>query len=478
MKKWIKITVAGVAVIYAVVLGVPKGIKLYNYIKEERAITSSYETFILENKSFYENSYFNDVDISGLSMEEAYKAVTDDFEKNVITIKTPFEEEENFSYKDLNAEYNDLLSELQTAFYSQTLTKEEYVNGAERKDYEHSMAECVDFSKVDLSGLAIYDLSTRIYSKDAYISVDSASGTILVTKEVYGNVIKEGRLEEKLKAAVLAHDNTITLDYTDYEMPSVLSTDPELEATKNYYEILLNKTLYLNVCGVKITLTPSQTLGLYDFVSGDEANDAAIYDYVRSLKGQYDTYGSYRDFLTSTGEITTITNGNYGWLIDLDATAEAIKTACLSENSEVSVDACYTVIGQRAANDEISNTYVEISLRDQKIWMYIGGELVVYDDVTTGEVNDPESVTNCGIFKLTYKKSDVVLRGPTWEDPVSYWMPYDGANGMHDATWRSYEEFGGDNRNGNGSHGCVNLRLETATIIYNNIQMDTPIIIW
>ena len=57
-------------------------------------------------------------------------------------------------------------------------------------------------------------------------------------------------------------------------------------------------------------------------------------------------------------------------------------------------------------------------------------------------------------------------------------MPFDGSIGMHDATWRTEEEFGGTNRFGNGSHGCVNLRLATAETVYNNMESDIPIIIW
>ena len=69
-----------------------------------------------------------------------------------------------------------------------------------------------------------------------------------------------------------------------------------------------------------------------------------------------------------------------------------------------------------------------------------------------------------------------MLRGPGYASPVSYWMPFDGGIGLHDATWRY--KFGGEIYKTNGSHGCVNMPLSTAKTIYENIESDTPIIVY
>ena len=52
-------------------------------------------------------------------------------------------------------------------------------------------------------------------------------------------------------------------------------------------------------------------------------------------------------------------------------------------------------------------------------------------------------------------------------------MPIYGAVGLHDATWRW--SFGGDIYTYNGSHGCVNLPLNTAAYIYNNVPTGTTV---
>ena len=91
--------------------------------------------------------------------------------------------------------------------------------------------------------------------------------------------------------------------------------------------------------------------------------------------------------------------------------------------------------------------------------------------------------TPAGIFTLVSKTSPKTLRGPKqadgsyeWESDVTFWMPFNGGIGLHDATWRS--SFGGNIYKNSGSHGCVNLPYNVAKTIYNNIEVGTPIIVY
>ena len=77
-----------------------------------------------------------------------------------------------------------------------------------------------------------------------------------------------------------------------------------------------------------------------------------------------------------------------------------------------------------------------------------------------------------------------VLRGrplpngkPSYLTPVSYWMRVTWSGiGFHDATWQS--SFGGSRYLTNGSHGCVNMPLNAAKTVYENIDKSMPIIVW
>ena len=82
--------------------------------------------------------------------------------------------------------------------------------------------------------------------------------------------------------------------------------------------------------------------------------------------------------------------------------------------------------------------------------------------------------TPSGAYPLTYKQRNATLRGADYATPVSYWMPFNGNIGMHDATWRG--SFGGSIYRTNGSHGCINLPKAAAKTIFENIEKGMPVL--
>lgn len=100
----------------------------------------------------------------------------------------------------------------------------------------------------------------------------------------------------------------------------------------------------------------------------------------------------------------------------------------------------------------------------------------------SGDMQYAERQTPPGIFQLYYKKSPSVLKGKMlengkyeYERPVTYWMPFNGGIGFHDASWQPY--FGGNRfREGGGSHGCINLPADKAAELYNRIDESVPIV--
>lgn len=126
------------------------------------------------------------------------------------------------------------------------------------------------------------------------------------------------------------------------------------------------------------------------------------------------------------------------------------------------------------------NTYIELDLSRQNVWMYVNGECVVDSPCVTGNVSTGYS-TPAGIYYLTYKEMNTTLEGynadgSTYSSPVTYWMPFNGGIGFHDASWRY--SFGGNIYMTNGSHGCVNLPYWAASTIYSYINTSIPIIIY
>ena len=52
---------------------------------------------------------------------------------------------------------------------------------------------------------------------------------------------------------------------------------------------------------------------------------------------------------------------------------------------------------------------------------------------------------------------------------------WDG-EGFHDADWRY--SFGGDIYQYDGSHGCLNLPPSVAEIVFNNVEVHTPVVVY
>ncbi len=201
-------------------------------------------------------------------------------------------------------------------------------------------------------------------------------------------------------------------------------------------------------------------------------DDAVFTDFAQTLAEKYDTQGNPRNFRTSYGETITLYQGNFGWKLDVEKTAEKLK--------EEAVHACTWAIspvwshkGLSFDSDEVGDSYVEVDLSNQKVFLYKDGEKLLECDCVSGTMGTDRE-TPGGIYSIYYKQSPAVLRGPGYESPVTYWMPYNGGIGLHDANWRS--SFGGDIYKTDGSHGCINLPTWAAEQIYHTVDIGYPVV--
>ena len=201
-------------------------------------------------------------------------------------------------------------------------------------------------------------------------------------------------------------------------------------------------------------------------------NSEVVETYVTELSEKYSVAGKSGAFKTtggSTVDITVSYNGNY--VDNGDLTDDIIN--CLKEGTSGTRNAPYQASGIR--DMPYGGTYVEVNLSAQKLWFYKNGKLIVSSSLVSGKVAE-NMCTPTGVYSLYNKKVDTYLVGEDYKTFVNYWMPFHGGYGLHDATWRS--SFGGDIYLYNGSHGCVNLPLGTASKIYNNISVGTKVILY
>lgn len=127
--------------------------------------------------------------------------------------------------------------------------------------------------------------------------------------------------------------------------------------------------------------------------------------------------------------------------------------------------------------ESVGSSFVEISIDDQYMWYFKDGRQIVGTPVVTGNYNSMD--TPKGYHSVNSKASPCTLVGDGYVSQVDYWIAFIGSGyGIHDASWRSESEFGGTTYKGNGSHGCVNTPYNAVRIIYNNISIGTPVIVY
>lgn len=128
--------------------------------------------------------------------------------------------------------------------------------------------------------------------------------------------------------------------------------------------------------------------------------------------------------------------------------------------------------------------FISVSISQRHLWACQGATAVYDSPVVTGMENYAADLTPTGTYHIYSKQTDLTLTGSdstgSWNDPVSYWMPFlsnkYGTYGFHDATWRSDSDFGNiDPYSDQASHGCVELPIATAKWLYNWAQVGTTL---
>ena len=200
-----------------------------------------------------------------------------------------------------------------------------------------------------------------------------------------------------------------------------------------------------------------------------DPDQAALY--VKSLASKYNTAYKKRSFATSYGQNVEV-SGFYGWRINQSEETRELM-GILEAGESVTREPVYL---QTAASHDVpdyGSTYAEVNLTAQHLIFYKDGQKVMESDFVSGNVSRGHT-TPPGIFSITYKQRDAVLKGEGYASPVKFWMPFNGGIGFHDASWRS--SFGGSIYKSGGSHGCVNMPYDKAKELFENVYAGMPVI--
>lgn len=309
---------------------------------------------------------------------------------------------------------------------------------------------------------------------DAYIADYVPGKGFELVAEKQGNRLNREKTIEAVKAAVESLEEQVDLEAAGcYEEPGVTLEDAGLKRT---YEKLQNytNTVITYTFGAEQETLDGDTIVDWIVLDGERAalDRERVEEYVSSLRKRHDTIFHKRKFMTSYGQEVTIDLGDYGWWMDTGQETEELMEMLERGESGERVP----VYRQTAASyddPDYGDSYVEINLTAQHLFLYLNGECVLESDFVSGNPSRGNA-TPAGIYGITYKERDATLNGENYRTPVSFWMPFNNNVGMHDASWRN--EFGGNIYMTNGSHGCINLPYSVAQEIYGYVEKGTPVI--
>lgn len=430
---------------------------------------------VFADGSFLRGTSVNGISVSGMSSEEAKTKLEQSYGSYKLTIKERGGKTEEITAAEIG--YGVVITnELQAAIDQQAAG----TSGAGNLTITMPLTYDQTLLANRINSLNCMSDSVA-QTSDAHISAWEEGKEFTIVPETKGESVDKAIVQTAVNAAVAKGMTEIDLEALGCYTPiKVTSDDGVLKALCAQMNQAKNATITFHIGDAVETLSGSEYVSWY---TGSEDGSVKVDSdkaaaYIKALADKYDTSGTARTFHTTSGKDVALT-GPYGWKID-----QAAETANLILMAQTCIDQDHEVqFSQKAASytgSDWGNTYVEVDLGSQHVYMYENGAMTWDSPCVTGNVSK-DYTTPEGIYGLTYKETDRILRGTKkadgtyeYESHVDYWMPFNGGIGLHDASWRS--KFGGTIYQYAGSHGCINLPVEKAKLLYEKVYKGIPVL--
>ena len=431
---------------------------------------------------FYPGTVINGNSCGGEKVEDIKEVVRKKTEDYSLTIKEKDDKAEVISGDTIKLQYKDdkkldKVKEKQNSWLwpMQIFKEQTYKISVEHSYDQASFAEAVN-------QLTCMQDENMTQPQDAKVEDDGTA--YQVVPEVEGTALDKEKTLAVIKKAVDERKQEISLTEEEcYLKPSVLQNDENLIKEAEQLNKITATQITVNFGNGTETVTRDMLKSW--LVKGEDGTYTFDINLVKPVvigwSEKYNTYGKPRDFKTTGGGTVRLTTGDYGWRVWQDKTTDAL-IAALNAGQSGEIEPTWLYKGQTHEGNDINGTYVEISIDQQRMWFYKNGTCLVDTPVVTGNPNKGHGTPKGGVWRLKDKASPFTLVGKKpdgsidYEEPVNYWMPFNGGVGIHDLTKRS--SFGGDIYLTNGSHGCINTPLDNVRTIYENIEVNTPIVVY
>ena len=424
---------------------------------------------------FLPGTTINDLAVGGKTQAQTEQMLTDEIRSYKLTVQERGDQTETIQGTDISIrpQFGDSIAEkIRTqnsfawpaAFFSSKEIEEETVVEFDEDALRQKMKD-----------LDCMQAANQKEPKDAYCS-DYVNGGYEIIPEEEGSTLMESQVFSVLEDAVGNLTEEVSLEKEDcYKKPSVTA---ETQSLKDLVDTL-NRYVQAKItykAGDKTEVLDKDTIHTWLKISGTQVSidEDAVSEYMTKLASAFNTAFKGHSLKTSYGTTVQIPNGDYGWKIDKDKEKEQLLSE-IKEGKQTEREPVYAQTAASQGANDYGDTYVEINLTAQHLFFYKNGTKIVESDFVSGNLSKHYD-TPTGVYGLTYKEKDAVLKGENYASPVTYWMPFCNNVGMHDATWRS--SFGGNIYKTSGSHGCINLPPAAAQKIFENIEQGDPVLVY
>lgn len=438
-------------------------------------------TAFADNSTYITGSKINSYQVGGLTPEQAMQEVSEGgTEYYTLTIKEKGGAQESIGYQDidLGTAYN--IADFQAVLDTQNANGRVFGSSVPLNT-EIAGTPSYNTEKLEAKMNALACISQQTKTQNAYISAYQEGQPFTIVPEVEGNSLNVDAAKAAIRQAIDARQQELDLNTAGvYDQVTVRSTDEALIRQAEQMNAVSGISITYQIRGSQEVLPGSQ---IVTWLTGTDengqigVNQDSVNAYVNGLKQKYDTSGTYRTFTGGSGAEVGLTTV-YGWKMDAAAEAAALTQAIQSCQSQTR-EPVWERKGNSATMPEWGNTFVEVDMARQHVYYFKDGQVVWDAPCVTGNVAK-NYTTPDGVYSVYSKERNRVLRGkmvngkPEYEQPVSYWMPFNGGIGLHDANWRG--TFGGTIYKTNGSHGCVNLPPSKVPQLYDLISVGTIVV--
>ena len=427
---------------------------------------------------FARGTKVNGIDVSGMSVKQLQKRIGEysiNVKERKIDEKSRDESffEETIKGRDIGLAVGDA-QPLYDILKDQGFIK---FFAGDKKDYEisHTLSYDKDLLAKEVSALKGASATDGTEAVSASIAEYTEGKGYEIVSEQQGDILDEQATCEAIEKAVASLKESVDLSKEKaYKKPEFTS---ESDVLKDAVETL-NRYVSTEITykfGDDTVVLDGTRINKWIKIKKDNTvklRRNKVEKFVQELHRKYDTVFTNRKFKTAYGDTVTVYGGDYGWWVntvkETDKLVKLIQKGAVKERTPE-----YRQTAVSYGDKDYGDTYAEVDLSGQHVFVVKDGKVVLDTACVTGNESQGHA-TPAGTYGITYKQRNATLRGENYETPVSYWMPFNGGIGFHDAYWRS--RFGGTLYRTGGSHGCVNLPPSSAKKIYSLVEQGTPVI--